>query len=59
MVQLETQSVDAKDIANWMELLQLNGVKNYGYNPDDLITSKDHVRVISPEISTNWYPENE
>lgn len=66
-VQLETQyihgdtthSADVKDIANWMELLQLNGVRNYGYKPNDFLTNKEHVHVIRPEFSTNWYPENE
>lgn len=66
-VQLETQpaqqsgtnAVDVDVISHWMEILQLNGVKNYGYNPRNNSLDKKQVQVISPELSTEWYPENE
>jgi biofilm PGA synthesis lipoprotein PgaB len=48
-----------KQLVEWMRLLQLNGVKHYGYYPDDFINNQPEMSRIRPEISTSWYPNNE
>lgn len=47
------------DVANLMRMLQLNGVRNYGYNPGSTIIDERQVAIIAPNFSTNWYPDNE
>ncbi len=47
------------EITNWMEIMQLNGVRNYGYNPGGAVIDERQVQIIAPNFSTNWYPENE
>ncbi|MGA3748115.1 hypothetical protein, partial [Escherichia coli] len=44
---------------HWMSLLQLNGVKNYGYYPDNFLHNQPEIDLIRPEFSTAWYPKND
>lgn len=46
------------DVANAMQLLQLNGVRNYGYSPGRAGIHARQIPVIAPNFSTNWYPDN-
>ncbi|WP_376783378.1 poly-beta-1,6-N-acetyl-D-glucosamine N-deacetylase PgaB [Atlantibacter hermannii] len=46
------------DVTNSMRLLQLNGVRNYGYTPGNAIIDARQVPIIAPNFSINWYPEN-
>ncbi|AIR03546.1 outer membrane N-deacetylase [Cedecea neteri] len=48
-----------KQLVEWMQLLQLNGVKHYGYYPDDFINNQPDISHIRPEISSYWYPNND
>ena len=45
-----------KQMVAWMRLLQLQGVKNYGYYPDDFIHNQPDISQIRPEFSSYWYP---
>lgn len=53
------QAIQSQIIAHWMSLLQLNGVKNYGYYPDDFLRNQPEIKVIRPQFSTAWYPKND
>lgn len=46
-------------LAEWMRLLQLNGVMHYGYYPDDFINNQPDISRIRPEFSSWWYPDND
>lgn len=48
-----------KQLVEWMQLLQLNGVKHYGYYPDDFINNQPEMSRIRPEMSSYWYPNND
>ncbi|WP_244448345.1 hypothetical protein, partial [Escherichia coli] len=37
----------------------LNGVKNYGYYPDNFLHNQPEIDLIRPEFSTAWYPKND
>ncbi|HCO7589902.1 TPA: poly-beta-1,6-N-acetyl-D-glucosamine N-deacetylase, partial [Escherichia coli] len=53
------QAISSQKLAHWMSLFQLNGVKNYGYYPDNFLHNKPEIDVIRPEFSTAWYPKND
>ncbi|XTZ39277.1 poly-beta-1,6-N-acetyl-D-glucosamine N-deacetylase PgaB [Salmonella enterica] len=53
------QTISSQKLAHWMSLLQLNGVKNYGYYPDDFLNNQPEIDVIRPQFSTAWYPKND
>ncbi|BBR59290.1 poly-beta-1,6-N-acetyl-D-glucosamine N-deacetylase PgaB [Klebsiella sp. WP4-W18-ESBL-05] len=46
-------------LVKWMQVLQLNGVKNYGYYPDDFINNQPDISHIRPAFSSYWYPNND
>jgi biofilm PGA synthesis lipoprotein PgaB len=48
-----------QQLARWMRLLQLNGVKHYGYYPDDFINNQPDISRIRPEFSSYWYPDHD
>jgi len=48
--------IDSRTIAGWMRQLQVRGVKNFGYYPDDFIQNHPALQQIRPYMSTNWYP---
>lgn len=48
--------VDSKVLAGWMQQLQLNGVRNFGYYPDDFVRNQPVLKTIRPAISKEWYP---
>ncbi len=53
------RAVSDKQLVQWMRVLQLNGVKNYGYYPDDFINNQPDISRIRPEFSSYWYPDND
>ncbi|MCC2911223.1 poly-beta-1,6-N-acetyl-D-glucosamine N-deacetylase PgaB [Enterobacter asburiae] len=53
------RAVSDSQLAQWMRVLQLNGVKNYGYYPDDLLNNQPDISRIRPEFSSYWYPDND
>ena len=53
------RAVSESQLAQWMRVLQLNGVKNYGYYPDDFINNQPAISRIRPEFSSYWYPDND
>ncbi|NDO81203.1 poly-beta-1,6-N-acetyl-D-glucosamine N-deacetylase [Citrobacter sp. NCU1] len=53
------EAIRSRQLAHWMSLLQLNGIKNYGYYPDDFLRNVPAIDVIRPEFSTAWYPKND
>ncbi|MCR6469768.1 poly-beta-1,6-N-acetyl-D-glucosamine N-deacetylase PgaB [Enterobacter sp. HG048] len=53
------RAVADSQLAQWMRVLQLNGVKNYGYYPDDFINNQPDISRIRPEFSSYWYPDND
>lgn len=48
--------IDSQLLAQWMRRLQWNGVRNYGYYPDDFINDQPRVQSIRPAFSNAWYP---
>lgn len=55
----QQNNVPVQRLVEWMRLLQLNGVKNYGYYPDDFIHNHPDISRIRPEFSSYWYPDND
>ena len=52
-------AVPDAQLVEWMQILQLNGVKNYGYYPDDFIENQPDIARIRPAFSSYWYPNND
>ncbi|TLV23419.1 poly-beta-1,6-N-acetyl-D-glucosamine N-deacetylase PgaB [Klebsiella indica] len=55
----QQNGISDKQLGEWMRQLQLNGVKNYGYYPDDFINNQPDISRIRPEFSSYWYPAND
>ena len=53
------RAVADSQLAQWMRVLQLNGVKNYGYYPDDFINNQPDISRIRPQFSSWWYPDHD
>ncbi|MFW7191853.1 poly-beta-1,6-N-acetyl-D-glucosamine N-deacetylase PgaB [Enterobacter sp. BNK-29] len=53
------RAVADSQLAEWMRVLQLNGIKNYGYYPDDFLNNQPDISRIRPEFSSYWYPDND
>ncbi|WFC81987.1 poly-beta-1,6-N-acetyl-D-glucosamine N-deacetylase PgaB [Enterobacter quasiroggenkampii] len=53
------RAVSDSQLAQWMRVLQLNGVKNFGYYPDDFINNQPDISRIRPVFSSYWYPDND
>ena len=53
------RTVADSQLAQWMRVLQLNGIKNYGYYPDDFLNNQPDISRIRPEFSSYWYPDND
>lgn len=51
--------IDERRLAHWMRLLQINGVRHYGYYPDDFINNQPDISRIRPEFSSHWYPAHD
>ena len=51
--------ISAAKLAEWMTRLQLNGVRHYGYYPDDFINDQPEMSGVRPAFSSYWYPEND
>ncbi|WP_407320156.1 poly-beta-1,6-N-acetyl-D-glucosamine N-deacetylase PgaB [Klebsiella quasipneumoniae] len=52
-------AIPDQQLADWMRLLRLNGVKNYGYYPDDFINNQPDISRIRPQFSSWWYPDHD
>lgn len=52
-------AVPDAQLVEWMQILQLNGVKNHGYYPDDFIENQPDIARIRPAFSSYWYPNND
>lgn len=57
--QKQKNAIPDTQLAGWMGLLQINGVKHYGYYPDDFINNQPDISRIRPEFSSYWYPNND
>lgn len=55
----QQNGIPDNQLGEWMRQLQLNGVKNYGYYPDDFINNQPDISRIRPEFSSYWYPAND
>ncbi len=53
------RAVADERLVGWMQVLQLNGIKNYGYYPDDFLNNQPDISRIRPEFSSYWYPDND
>ncbi|WP_326494609.1 poly-beta-1,6-N-acetyl-D-glucosamine N-deacetylase PgaB, partial [Acinetobacter baumannii] len=47
----QQNAIPDQQLADWMRLLRLNGVKNYGYYPDDFINNQPDISRIRPRRS--------
>ena len=48
--------VDEAQLAAWMRRLQWNGVRHFGYYPDDFLNDQPRLQRIRPALSNAWYP---
>ncbi len=48
----QQNAIPDQQLADWMRLLRLNGVKNYGYYPDDFINNQPDISRIRPQFSS-------
>ncbi|MBS0909962.1 poly-beta-1,6-N-acetyl-D-glucosamine N-deacetylase PgaB [Tatumella sp. JGM118] len=55
----QKQTLTDQTLADWMKQLQLLGVKNYGYYPDNFLRNQPGMSVIRPYISSAWYPAHD
>ncbi|KAB1860477.1 poly-beta-1,6-N-acetyl-D-glucosamine N-deacetylase, partial [Klebsiella pneumoniae] len=55
----QQNAIPDQQLADWMRLLRLNGVKNYGYYPDDFINNQPDISRIRPQFSSWWYPDHD
>ena len=55
----QRNAIPDQQLADWMRLLRLNGVKNYGYYPDDFINNQPDISRIRPQFSSWWYPDHD
>lgn len=53
------QSLSDRQLIGWIETLQLLGVRNYGYYPDNFLTNKPALSSIRPYLSSAWYPAHD
>lgn len=53
------QSIHDRQLVQWIEALQLLGVRNYGYYPDNFLMNKPALSTIRPYISSAWYPAHD
>ena len=40
-----------------MHRLQWEGVRSFGYYPDDFVNDQPELKALRPAISNAWYPE--
>lgn len=52
----ENRMIKSKTLASQMELLQINGILNYGYYPDDFLQNQPKFRTIYSVMSLQHYP---
>lgn len=52
----DSEPVDSRVLANQMKLLQLQGVRNFGYYPDDFLNDNPKFKVIQPVFSLQDFP---
>ncbi|WXL26347.1 poly-beta-1,6-N-acetyl-D-glucosamine N-deacetylase PgaB [Ectopseudomonas mendocina] len=52
----EGKPVDSELLVQWMRRLQWNGVRSYGYYPDDFINDQPRLQEIRPAFSNAWHP---
>jgi biofilm PGA synthesis lipoprotein PgaB len=55
----QQNAIADQQLVEWMRTLQLNGVNNYGYYPDDFINNQPDISKIRPLFSSYWYPNND
>ena len=55
----QQNAIPDQQLVDWMRLLRLNGVKNYGYYPDDFINNQPDISRIRPQFSSWWYPDHD
>lgn len=53
------QSISDQRLIEWIKQLQLLGVRNYGYYPDNFLINKPAISSIRPYISSAWYPAHD
>lgn len=53
----EHKEISGKQLAHWMQVLQLNGANSYGYYPDDFLNDQPEMSDIRPSFSSYWYPQ--
>lgn len=49
-------AISSTELAGWMQRLQLDGVRSFGYYPDDFVRNQPVLKTIRPAISKAWYP---
>ena len=55
----QQDAIPDQQLVDWMRTLQLNGVNNYGYYPDDFLNNQPDISKIRPLFSSYWYPNND
>ena len=47
--------ISGKQMASWMQQLQMSGAENFGCYPDDFINDQPEMKAIRPSFSSYWY----
>ncbi|WP_029592873.1 poly-beta-1,6-N-acetyl-D-glucosamine N-deacetylase PgaB [Franconibacter pulveris] len=56
--QAENQGrISGKQLAQWMDQLEISGASSLGYYPDDFINGQPGMDEIRPSFSAWWYPQ--
>ncbi|WP_304641037.1 poly-beta-1,6-N-acetyl-D-glucosamine N-deacetylase PgaB [Pseudomonas sp.] len=50
------EPIDSHLLARWMRVLQWNGVRHFGYYPDDFHLDQPALEVVRPILSNAWSP---
>lgn len=49
--------IEARQLAEWAKRLRWNGVRHYGYYPDDFFNDQPGLETTRAAFSSSWYPK--
>jgi biofilm PGA synthesis lipoprotein PgaB len=52
----EDADIDGGTLAEWMRVLQRQGVTSFGYYPDNFLDNLPELKAVRPSLSNKWNP---
>jgi len=49
-------SIEGEQLAEWMRVLQRQGVTSFGYYPDNFLDNLPDLKSVRPALSNKWNP---